>query len=351
MAAKRSNILIAGSFADKGAMEHHYVRGLTKQNWTVQTLDIQQPIDKLRNRSIFDKVVSRIVPDVYSKNLNKKVLEEVKSLKPDVILIFKGMQLLPATIKELKKYTRLLCNYNPDHPLEIYSKGGTNKNVISSVKHFDVLFTYSTSITKKIISLYNISSYCIPFGYDPLLNEEYRFLPLDKIDSFLFYGTWDKEREKFLNTLGRDDVAIYGDVEWGTRTQRNGLAYQSFKRKKLYDAELYTTIRSSIGVINNLREQNIIENSHNMRTFEVPGYGGLLISQFTEEQACFFEPNKEAIYFSSIEELNDKMDYLKKTPEEVNKIKINAFNRSIKCDYSYNNRAKQMSDYIRKHMA
>ncbi|MBD0295291.1 MAG: glycosyltransferase [Flavisolibacter sp.] len=350
MPAKRNKLLIIGSFVNKDAMELQYTRGFLKQDWQVYSYEIQQPLDQLWRRSLLDKMALRFLPNIYLNAINKKVIAHVKELQPDVVLIFKGMQLFPNTVAVLKKHTALLCNYNLDHPLEIYSRGGTNKNVISSVEHFDVFFTYSNSIVKKIISQYNISSYCIPFGFDPLLNEKYGSLPLEQIDSYLFYGTWDKARERFLNALGRDDVAVYGDVEWGTRTKRNGLAYKNFKRKKLYDAELYTTIRSSIGVINNLREQNIVENSHNMRTFEVPGYGGLLISQFTEEQAYFFEPNKEAIYFSSIEELNDKLEYLKRAPKEVNKIKINALNRSMKCGYSYNDRAKQMSDFIRKHL-
>ncbi len=89
----------------------------------------------------------------------------------------------------------------------------------------------------------------------------------------------------------------------------------------IYDGQYIEAIQNASGVINLLRRQNIEEGSHNMRTFEVPGYGGLLIANRTTEQRDFFEEDKEAIFFESVEELNDKLNFLGRNKEIVNRIK------------------------------
>ncbi len=351
MPVKRNKLLIIGSFEDKGALELQYSRGFIKQGWEVYGYEIQHPIEKLWPRSLLDKAIIKLLPNIYLKKINKGVLAHVRELKPDVVLIFKGMQLYPETVAQIKKYTTLLCNYNPDHPLEIYSKGGTNQNIISSVQLYDVFFTYSFQIVRKIIALHKIDSYCIPFGFNPELPEKYAAnYEETNLDTFLFVGAWDKAREEMLNTLNRVDIDIYGDPEWKTRTHPGGLVHKNYKQKKLYNKELYYHIRSSIGVLNILRQQNIVEASHNMRTFEVPGYGGLLLSPFTDEQASFFEPDKEAVYFGSLDDLNSKMDHLKLNPNIVKEIKKNALYRSMSSGYSYDNRAIQMLSYIEAHL-
>jgi len=351
MTKVRPTILVLGTFSDEGAIEHRYVRGFQKECWNVQCLEIHQPLVEKITKNIISKAIYRFFPSIFMHEINKKIVDDVRNIKPDVILVFKGMTLFPETISKLKEHSQLICNYNPDHPLEIYSRGGTNRNIIQGVSHYDLFFTYASKIAQKISLKHNIPAYTIPFGYDPILVERYSNSFKDSLsDTFLFVGAWDKEREHDLETLGRDDVEIFGDVEWSLKTGKNQLVNRNYRHKKLYDEALYSKIRSSMGVINIMRQQNIVEGSHNMRTFEVPGYGGLLLSQFTEEQASFFEPDKEAIYYQSLDELNDKMNYLKNHPGTISEIKSNALARSLNSNYSYDHRAKKILSIISEHL-
>jgi spore maturation protein CgeB len=165
----------------------------------------------------------------------------------------------------------------------------------------------------------------------------------------LFFGAYDKLRLKFLNALNRADLEIYGDIIWAEKLRKFAPSIQNtYQNKKLYNEELLTKTNSSLATINILREQNMVENSHNMRTFEVPGMGGTLISNYTEEQAYFFEPDEEMLYFSSNDELIEKLDFLKRNPNFSIKIREKALIRSRKSNYSYFYRCKEMIEIINK---
>ena len=89
---------------------------------------------------------------------------------------------------------------------------------------------------------------------------------------------------------------------------------------------------------------------HNMRTFEVTGNGGLLISQRTEEQLDFFEEDKEAIYFDELGELKEKLNYMQNNPNKVAEIKLNAHQRSLSSGYDYNARTKALIEKLEKYV-
>ena len=68
------------------------------------------------------RILRRLSPNNYPglQALNLSLLEAVKQSKWDVLLVFKGMELFPRTLSEIKKMGVTLVNYNPDNPF-IYS--------------------------------------------------------------------------------------------------------------------------------------------------------------------------------------------------------------------------------------
>src|SRR5262249_55230615 len=60
-------------------------------------------------------------------------------------------------------------------------------------------------------------------------------------------------------------------------------------------------------VINLVRRAN--RDGHGPRTFEIPACGGFMLTDRTDEQRTFLEEDKEAVYFSSSEEMIDKVKY------------------------------------------
>jgi spore maturation protein CgeB len=190
-----------------------------------------------------------------------------------------------------------------------------------------------------------VRSFWIPFGYDKLCVDSARI----SSKNFLFVGSYDKQRVEFVEKIGREDVKVYGNHEWSTHSSSQSIVRHCFQNKSLYGGELCQETARAAGTLNFLRPQNILEDSHNMRTFEIPAMGGLQLSWFTSEQAEFFEKDKEILFYGSIEELKDKMNFIIAHPEVGMKIKEQAILRCQKSKYSYQDRCSQMLSIMQEY--
>lgn len=338
-------LLLVGSFAN-GALENIFKINFINSGWQVLPYDIQTPYLEKISASFINRLINRISILPFVKEINKNLILNAKEYKPNVICVFKGMELLPATVEELKSYTNLLINYNPDHPFNFEFRGSGNSNVSKSLSYYDVHFSYSKNITKSIYERLNKPAFTIPFGFDDSKKFKFR---ASLSNDIIFIGAYDFKRAQFFKELNIP-VKIFGDVKWKSRNRFATMIKDSYQGRAVVGQEYVDFSASALGALNILREQNISEGSHNMRTFEVPGYGGLLISNRTDEQQEYFEDKKEAFFFDSVEELNSIITFLKTNISASRKMKEKAIFRSFKSNYTYAARVSEMIRLINQHL-
>jgi spore maturation protein CgeB len=100
------------------------------------------------------------------------------------------------------------------------------------------------------------------------------------------------------------------------------------------------TLRSYRIQLNFFRPHNA--DSHNMRTFEVPACGGIMLAEDSIEHREFYENNKEAFYFRTHREMAELARHLLALPKcEAEAIRGAARRRSVVSGYSYHDRALQ----------
>jgi spore maturation protein CgeB len=334
-------ILILGAF-NSGALENFYLNGFRQQDMECEAFDISSAYYKAFQKNTLNKIINKIAPHLFLVGTNRELVKFCKGKMFDVILVFKGHTLFTATLESLKKSTRLLCSYNPDHPFKYFTPGSGNDLVRKGFSHYHLHFSYARSIVKTIREQYQQEGFWIPFGYDPALAAGNKEISDQQGNYLLFYGAYDAERAALLESLKGVPLKIYGDQHWQSMTSRYNHVLQSFKGIKLYGDDLARENQQALGVVNILRTQNLVEGSHNMRTFEVPAYGGLLISNYTEEQAEFFEPGKEALYYRSASELPAMVSELRKSSTLSLQLKKGAQRRCLAEQYSYTDRAREM---------
>lgn len=285
------------------------------------------------------RVIRRIRRPMRVAETNRNLISAIKIGKFKSLWVFKGMNIYPETLEAIRKLGVVLINYNADHPLEFFQSGSGNKRVLDGYKLYDLHLTYSREIKKELVAYApEIPVGVVPFGHnvDDTLYDS--LLPLDEVVKCCFIGNPDPLRAAFLEKLCARgiEVDVFG-ANWKAFTSPNSnlsIHGQVVGRKYLECVRRYRV------QLNILRPHNY--NSHNMRSFEVPACGGIMLAPRTDEHRDFFDADREAFYYNDEE---DAASICKKllsmTASEANTIRTNARIRSLKSGYFYVNRASE----------
>lgn len=297
-----------------------------------------------------NKYTNRLFWKLFSSPLQKEFLDFVGKEKPDLILVLKGWHFRPEIFSSIKvgfPQTKIFC-FNPDNPFNDWHFGASNDWMLKSIPLYDVCFIWARLLIEDIKKLGAQRAEYLPFGYDQKIHYPIEVSEKEgKIygSDVAFIGSRDEKREAWLNYLSDYDFKI-----WGSAWQKaNKNLQQKWQGREAVGEEFSKVCNSAKIILNIIREQNIEYyghniSSHNMRTFEVPACGGFLLSIRTDEAKSFFEEDKEAAYFSSPEELKEKIDFYLRNEGQRKKIAEAGYERLKNSDYAYADRARKILD-------
>jgi spore maturation protein CgeB len=326
-------ILIVGS--DKTwAIEKFYIKYLRELGVEVELFAAYDKFYDYYHTSVFNKITFKSgISPIYTK-INKELEKAVYGIKPDIIWVFKGMEIFAGLLSKFKNLGIKLINYNPDNPFIFSGVGSGNKNITKSISIYDLYLTYDLSIKSNLETNYNVKSEILPFGFDlsdDLLEECEKE---EEIIRLCFLGNPDKDRAKFILELSNENIPItvYGN-SWNKFLKNGRIEI----KEPVYRKEFWKNLRRYRIQLNLLRPHN--PNSHNMRTFEVPGVGGIRLAPKTPDHCLYFEQEKEIFLFNNISDcvLQSKL-LLGKNVRDAKKIRQAARERSLKSGYRYKDR-------------
>lgn len=339
---KKPKLLLIGA-ASEYAIENYYIANLRNQGFIVETFFAQKLFLDFYSKSILNKILYRLGFSTILRKINLELINLFKKVAPDIVIVFKGMELKVSTLKYIKNEGVFLVNYNPDHPFFFHGKGSGNMNVKKGIKYFDLYATYSKNIKEQIENIYNVKSFWLPFGYELSERDYNKYSNEIEINEVCFIGSPDKERINFIKELIKVNIPInvYGNnwQQWIEPSENLKIF------KPVYNEELWRTIRKYRIQLNLFRPHNF--GSHNMRSFEVPCVGGIMLAPKTDEQLSFFCENTEAFYYDDMSDCLVKIKYiLKMESSQIEKVRLNARNRCLNSPYSYRDRASQLINEI-----
>jgi spore maturation protein CgeB len=285
----------------------------------------------LINKVIFKSGISSIY-----KKINRVFKQAVIEFKPDVIWVVKGMEIFSSSIQWAKDKKFTLVNYNPDNPFIFSGSGSGNKNITDSIPLYDMHFAYSLTTKKRIDDEYHIATSFLPFGFDLSQTIFDSCNSQSEILKTCFLGNPDKQRGEFLTSLAERGITIdvYGNNWKKFVGHPNILAFPPI----IYGPELWRILRVYRVQLNLMRIHNM--DSHNMRSFEVPAIGGIMLAPDTKEHRMFFEMEKEMFLFSDIDSCAEQINKIMTLSKiESRLVRENARRRSMSDGYSYKHRA------------
>jgi spore maturation protein CgeB len=336
-------ILVVGS-DHEAALEQYFTKYLTEDGVENKLFPAQGIFYKYYNASVVNKIVFKLGLSSIYKKINQQLFSVVESYKPDIILAFKAMEIFPATWKQLKAGGIKLINYNPDNPLLFSGAGSGNKNVTDSIPLFDLHVTYDKKIAEELSKRYQVKTACVPFGFDvsdELLHACEREQEIIKV---CFLGNPDQARADFLNQLAEAGINI--DV-YGSNWNRFKLHENISDKGPVYGQAFWKVLRKYRLQLNFMRPHN--PDSHNMRTFEVAGIGGIGLFPATTDHKAFFEDNVEIFLYNNMHECIAKAKHILSLPEhEALTVRNKVRSRCLNSHYTYKHRTLQLLSYLRE---
>jgi spore maturation protein CgeB len=274
--------------------------------------------------------------------INMKFIEQVIQYKPTHIFVFKGMEISNKSLQWAKSKGIKLVNYNPDNPFVFSGRGSGNKNVTQSIDLYDFHFTYNLEIQKKLEQNHKAKTGLLPFAFDISEHLFEQCAQVKEVVKVCFLGNPDKSRANFIESLATKgiEIDVYGH-DWNKFVQHQNIGIH----QPVYGDDQYRILRQYRVQLNLMRKHNI--NSHNMRSFEIPGIGGIQLAPYTTEHELFFEPNKEIFLYQSVEDCVKKINHLVQlSVQEANELRLAARLACIEKKYSYAERAKQVLEVL-----
>jgi hypothetical protein len=226
--------------------------------------------------------------------INIILLTKVENNNYDLIWVFKGMEIFPETLKAFKKKPIKLINYNPDNPFIFSGKGSGNQNVTNSISLYDLHLTYDTWVKEKIENDFKIRTEMLIFGFDDAAIQSVDLNSAEEVLAVCFLGNPDAYRATIIHSLLANgiDVHLYGN-DW-SKFVKHKLAVI---HNPVYGLEFYKTLRKYRVQLNIMRVHNL--NSHNMRSMEIPGVGGVMLAPQTADHSSFFDVEKEIFVYDN----------------------------------------------------
>jgi spore maturation protein CgeB len=336
-------LLIVGS-DQVWSLERVYLKYIRQSGVPVELFAAQNLFYAYHQRSLWNKIKLKLgAPGIY-RAINAQLRRAVEENKPGVVWVFKGMEIWPQTLEWIRSRGIKLVNYNPDNPFIFTGSGSGNRYVTDSIRLFDIHFTYNLQVKKRLEEEYYMRTAFLPFGFDleDGLFERYGEEP--EILRTCFVGNPDKQRLGIIMELAEAglEIDLYGN-DW-----------EKFARHPLlkifppvYGNDFWKIIRRYRVQLNLMRIHN--EDSHNMRSFEVPGIGGIMLAPDTTEHRMFFTDGKEASLFADTKDcLARARMLLALGKEEADTIRSAARERSIGGGYTYKQRATSAMELMEK---
>ncbi len=304
-------VLVIGTTND-GALPESYARAFERLGMEVVRYDFERAIMQA-SRFTGNRILRRALRPILWDAVNREVSVVAQRIHPALIFGVKCSFLHPETVLQIRKSVGVpFVNHYPDHPYigvrwNPREPSALRRDLIEVLRQYSVVFMWEPSLVEQL-RRDSVEAKYLPFAVDPELFRpqavgEGLFCEIcGRRHDVVFVGTRTRARHQEISRVVRHEVAIWGDG-WSkppTASQRIHAPIYGTKLSRIYEAAPIS--------LNVLNAENL--GGPNMRSFEVPGSGGVMLARYSDAQATFFPENEGAAYYRSPEEMDAKIDWL-----------------------------------------
>jgi len=280
--------------------------------WALERLGHQvipfNSLDYLPRNPIIRKVGHRLAAGPSVTRLNRDLLRLAEAEKPDLLWADKLLTMRPSTLDRMRAMDIATVSYMIDNPFGTRRDPGWRlymKNIpfydLHVVQRDKNILDYTSRGARDVIK--------IQTAYEPTLH----FPPpsgwsdVDRNRNASFVGTPYDDRGKILSRLWREGIPIdvSGSPPHWARAMDPDAFKATFRSGELFRDDYREAIWRSRINLSFLTHSNQDEFVH--KSFEIAGCGGFLLAERSAGHLQRFKEDEEAVFFSTFDELTEKI--------------------------------------------
>jgi spore maturation protein CgeB len=329
-------VLVIGT-TDEGALPESYARAFERLGMEVVRYDFVRAMQATRFSG--NRILRRALRPIAWNVVNREAAEVAQRVRPALIFTVKASFFHPETVRQIRKSVGVpFVNHYPDHPYigirwDPREASALRRDLIEVLRQYSAVFMWERSLVERLRGD-GVEAKYLPFAVDPELfrpqfvDEGLHCEACHAGHEVAFVATYTRFRCAEVAAIQRHAVAIWGNNwprKWRTLTGQHR-AHSPVWGSAVGD--IYARAAVSLNVLN---AENL--GGPNMRTFEIPGSGGVMLARYSAAQDEFFPENEAAIYYRSPAEIDDKIELLLRDHELRAHIRKNAAERAAAQTY------------------
>jgi spore maturation protein CgeB len=257
----------------------------------------------------------------------------------DAVLVVKGLLVDGHTVAALRSGGRrpVVC-FNPDHPWKpvpaCYSPVA-----IRAMPEYDAYLTWTPALVSRLYAAGCRRVEVLRFAWDPSLHP---FLS-DQAETHevTFVGNWSEHRDHWIRALGDVPLTLYGRG-WARKLRARSTRNITVRPDMPFGDTYAREIRSAKVALNLLDPWNCP--GINMRTFEIPGAGGVMLSTWTEDIDAIFGTHLPT--FRTQAEMRDQIESL--LADSGTRDRVRTQSHAIAEEHTFRHRAHFLAELFRE---
>lgn len=331
--------ILAVSNLHQGANDYAFIRAFRRLGHSVRAITEREFLPRWKAKPL--RIARRLLLQRMVTDYNRALLVEAHALKPDLFFVFKGAHVTSDTLRQLKEEGIVTIQFYPDTGFETHSD-----QLRSVIPEYDWFFsTKRDHLTQlKDEMNYDRVSY-LPHAFDPETHCPTPVIDRDIEDyacEVSFVGNISPKKRATLEALRKGmpelDLRIWG-ARWGACKPDLTARYQGHEVWGREYAKVAILSKINLGL---LFEGNTDGSADKItaRTFEIPGAGGFMLHERTDEAQAHFREDEECSMFSGADELVAKIRYFLAHDEDRRRIAAAGRQRCLSSGYSTVDRAR-----------
>ncbi|OGW08553.1 MAG: hypothetical protein A2W75_11190 [Nitrospinae bacterium RIFCSPLOWO2_12_39_15] len=272
------------------------------------------------------------------KRINKKLIAEIKSFKPDLFLEAGGHRIFLETVEEIKRHGIKTALWTIDSPIDF-------KPVIKAAPHYNFVFTGGSEAYDILKEAGVKSLHWLPFACDPDIHKPVKVTDEDKKIygcDVSFVGSHYPVREALFTGLSDFVLGIWGPG-WDKLPNNSPLkkCIRGLHTKPDEWLKIYSSSKIILSQHYSDPEGRIPCHQASPRVYEVLACGAFLMVDGQRDVTRLFKDREELVIFRDTGELKRLIRYYLERPEERKRIADNG-RKKVLAEHTYRHRVQKI---------